>query len=87
VADDDPKAWTLTTTMLTADAVHTLDHIHDRNPVPLPPELWAEWLDPRVEGTQDFVDRAVAAAVAVAERLEIVKVSAVTDEAPGEVLA
>jgi putative SOS response-associated peptidase YedK len=84
VADDDPKAWTLTTTMLTADAVHTLDHIHDRNPVPLPHEMWAEWLDPRVEGTQDFVDRAVAAAVAVAEQLEIVELSAVTDEGPKE---
>lgn len=80
--DDDPHLWTLTTTILTADSVHTLDHIHDRNPVPLPRDLWDDWLDPRIEGTQGFVDAAVAAAVDVAESLEIVELDAVTDERP-----
>jgi putative SOS response-associated peptidase YedK len=60
-------------------------HIHDRNPVPLPRDMWAEWLDPRVEGTQDFVDRAVAAAIAVAEQLEIVELLAVTDDGPKQI--
>ena len=81
-ADDDPERWVLTATILTADAVHTLDHIHDRNPVPLPPEWWADWLDPRIEGDQAFVDAAVAAAVGVAETLDVVEVVAVTDDAP-----
>ena len=80
--DDDPRVWTLTTTILTADSVHTLDHIHDRNPVPLPRAFWNDWLDPRIEGTQDFVDAAVAAAVPVAESLEILELNAVTDEEP-----
>lgn len=80
--DDDPGVWTLTTTMLTADSVHTLDHIHDRNPVPLPREFWNDWLNPRIEGTQDFVDAAVAAAIPVAESLEIVELAAVTDDEP-----
>lgn len=80
--DDDPRLWTLTTTILTADSVHTLDHIHDRNPVPLPRDLWDDWLDPRIEGTQGLVDAAVAAAVGVAESLEIVELDAVTDEQP-----
>jgi len=80
--DDDPRVWTLTTTILTADSVHTLDHIHDRNPVPLPRAFWNDWLDPRIEGTQDFVDAAVAAAVPVAESLEIMELNAVTDDEP-----
>lgn len=82
VPPDDPDRWTLTATMLTADAVHTLDHIHDRNPVPLPRELWGDWLNPDIEGDQTFVDAAVAAAIPVAEALEIVEVAAVTDDAP-----
>ena len=80
--DDDPQLWTLTTTILTADSVRTLDHIHDRNPVPLPRAIWNDWLDPRIEGTQEFVDAAVAAAVPVAESLEIVELDAVTDDKP-----
>lgn len=80
--DDDPAQWALTTTILTANSVHTLEHIHDRNPVPLPRALWDQWLDPTIEGTQAFVDAAVAAAIGVAERLEIVQITAVTDGAP-----
>ena len=82
LADDDPGVWTLTTTILTANSVHTLAHIHDRNPVPLPPELWNDWLNPRIEGTQDFVDAAVAAAIPVAEALEFVELASVTDDEP-----
>ena len=80
--DDDPRVWTLTTTILTADSVRTLDHIHDRNPVPLPRSFCNDWLDPRIEGSQDFVDAAVAAAVPVAESLEIMELDAVTDDEP-----
>ena len=82
LADDDPDVWTLTTTILTADSVRTLDHIHDRNPVPLPRDLWDDWLDPRIEGTQDFVDAAVAAAIPVAESLDVIELAAVTDDEP-----
>lgn len=80
--DDDPAAWALTTTILTADSVHTLEHIHDRNPVPLPPSWWADWLNPTIEGDQSFVDAAVQAAIPVADALEIVQIVAVTDERP-----
>ena len=79
---DDPAAWSLTTAMLTADAVHTLDHIHDRNPVPLPPSWWADWLNPQIEGDQSFVDAAVQAAIPVAETLQLQQITAVTDERP-----
>ena len=80
--DDDPNVWTLTTTILTADAVHTLDYIHDRNPVPLPRDWWDDWLDPELEADQAFVDAAVAAAVPVAEALDIQQVLAVNDAEP-----
>lgn len=82
LADDDPHLWTLTTTMLTADAVRTLDHIHDRNPVPLPREWWDDWLNPAIDGDQSFVDAAVAAAIPVAESLEIRRIAAANDDEP-----
>ncbi len=82
LADDDPNLWTLTTTILTADAVHTLDHIHDRNPVPLPRDWWDDWLNPAIEGDQSFVDAAVAAAVPVAESLHIIQILAANDDEP-----
>ena len=86
VPDDDPKAWTLTATILTADSVHTLDHIHDRNPVPLPREWRDEWLDPGALGDQTFVDAAVAAAVGVAESLHFWEVGPVKGDGPELVL-
>ena len=75
LADDDPNAWTLTTTILTAGAVDELLQIHDRNPVMLPREWWDHWLDPELEGTQELVDAAVAAALPVASSLEVYEVA------------
>lgn len=80
--DGHPCQWTLTTTILTSDAVETLANIHNRNPVPLPREWWDDWLDPTIDGDQSFVDAAVAAAVPVANALVAVRVVAVTDEHP-----
>jgi putative SOS response-associated peptidase YedK len=81
-ADDDPARWVLTTTILTMPTVAPLADIHDRNPVPLAPEFWRDWLDPSLAGDQSFVDAAVAASVPVAEALELEEVKAVTDEEP-----
>ena len=44
--DDDPEAWRTTFTIITTDAEPGLDRIHDRMPLVLPPERWADWLDP-----------------------------------------
>ena len=82
LARDDPERWHLTATILTSDAVHTLEHIHDRNPVPLPRELWDHWLDPTVVGDQALLDEAVRAAVTVASSLEFYEVGPVVDEGP-----
>ena len=44
--DDDPQAWRTTFTILTTAAEPGLDRIHDRMPLVLPRERWADWLDP-----------------------------------------
>jgi putative SOS response-associated peptidase YedK len=44
-ADDDPDRWLWTCTIITQQADDLLGHIHDRNPVVVPPDLRAAWLD------------------------------------------
>lgn len=79
---DDPERWHLTATILTSDAVQTLADIHDRNPVPLPRELWDHWVDPTVVGDQDLLDEAVRAALPVAGDLVFDRVGPVTGDSP-----
>ncbi len=43
---DDPRAWLTTYTIITAEAEPGLDRIHDRQPLVLEREDWADWLDP-----------------------------------------
>ena len=50
--DDDPKAWLLSTTILTTTAVDAVGRIHDRMPVIVTPEARAAWLDPDVPGAE-----------------------------------
>jgi putative SOS response-associated peptidase YedK len=45
LADDDPNRWLWTCTVITQEAPDLLGQIHDRNPVVVPPELRAQWLD------------------------------------------
>ncbi len=44
-ADDDPDRWLWSCTIITQQATDLLGEIHDRNPVLVPPELQAAWLD------------------------------------------
>lgn len=46
LADDDPDAWLATFSIVTTAAEPGLDRIHDRQPVVLDPERFADWLDP-----------------------------------------
>ena len=46
LADDDPDAWLTTYTIITTAAEPGLDRIHDRQPLVLEREAWADWLDP-----------------------------------------
>jgi putative SOS response-associated peptidase YedK len=45
LADDDPERWLWTCTIITQQATDLLGEIHDRNPVIVPAELQAAWLD------------------------------------------
>ena len=38
------RVWS--TTIITTDAIDEIGHIHDRSPVLLRPDMWADWLDP-----------------------------------------
>lgn len=79
---DDDSRWLLTATILTSPAVPHLAEIHDRNPVPLPKDLWSWWLDPETEGDQAMVDAAVAAARPVAEALDLYEVNPLRGNGP-----
>ncbi|MCW2601936.1 MAG: putative response-associated peptidase, partial [Pseudonocardiales bacterium] len=45
LADDDPNRWLVTCTIITQQATDLLGEIHDRNPVIVPADLRAAWLD------------------------------------------
>ncbi|MDQ6739984.1 MAG: SOS response-associated peptidase [Actinomycetota bacterium] len=44
--DDHPDKWLRTCTIITTAAADSLGHIHDRTPLIVPPDLYADWLDP-----------------------------------------
>lgn len=44
--EGDPLAWLVTCTIITTAAEAGLDRIHDRQPLVLDPDQWADWLDP-----------------------------------------
>ena len=44
--DDPERRWLHSTTVVTTAANQTMAAVHDRMPVMVPPDRWAEWLDP-----------------------------------------
>ena len=44
--EDHPDAWLVTATIITTSAPDELGQIHDRMPMVIRPESWADWLDP-----------------------------------------
>ena len=44
--DDDPLAWRTTYAIVTTTAEPGLDRLHERMPLVLAPQHWAQWLDP-----------------------------------------
>ena len=58
--EDDPNKWLLSCTVLTTTAHDTLGNVHDRAPGIIPPEMFADWLDPDTQDkakVQDLLDR------------------------------
>lgn len=50
---DHPERWLRTCTILTGPASDSLGYLHDRTPVIVPREMWADWLDPETMGESD----------------------------------
>jgi putative SOS response-associated peptidase YedK len=72
VPDGDPAAWLWTTTIITTSAPDELGQIHDRMPMVISPESWADWLDP---GNSDIGDLQALLAPAQAHGLASYPVS------------
>jgi putative SOS response-associated peptidase YedK len=72
VPDGDPEAWLWSATIVTTSAPDELGRIHDRMPMVIAPDSWADWLDPANSDTSDL--RALLAP-AVADGLESYPVS------------
>jgi putative SOS response-associated peptidase YedK len=51
--EDDPGRRLLSFMVLTTTAHDSLGHVHDRAPVNIPPDMYADWLNP---GTTDKAD-------------------------------
>ena len=49
--DEDPRAWLLSTTIITTSARDEVGRIHDRMPVAVLPEQRDAWLDPQTPGS------------------------------------
>lgn len=61
-AEDDPRAWLMTTAVLTTDAEDAVGQIHDRMPLFVEREHWDDWLDPDIDGsTSDLADLLIPA--------------------------
>lgn len=71
-ADEDPSAFRWTTTVITTEAEDSLGRIHDRMPLMLTPDRYAEWLDPSITSTERLL---ALLSPAVPGRLEATPVS------------
>ena len=60
--EDDPQAFRWTCTVLTTEAEDDVGHIHDRMPLMVTADRWAQWLDPTVKGKDNLLSLLVPAA-------------------------
>lgn len=54
-AEDDPDRFRWTVSVITTEAEDSLGQIHDRMPMMVEPERWAQWLDPRAAGRDELL--------------------------------
>ncbi len=52
--DDHERAWLWTATIITTSAPDELGRIHDRMPMVIEPDRWADWLDPAAGDPADL---------------------------------
>jgi putative SOS response-associated peptidase YedK len=55
VPEGDPGRWLLSCTVLTTTTQDALGHVHDRSPVIIPRDRFAEWLDPDLTDKNDIL--------------------------------
>jgi putative SOS response-associated peptidase YedK len=68
-------AWLVTYAVLTREAEPGLSAVHDRMPLVLPPEAWAEWLDPATTAPEQVAAQLDAARSVPPGRFSAVPVS------------
>ncbi|WP_136610593.1 SOS response-associated peptidase [Sinomonas albida] len=51
--DDHPEKWLRTATIITNAASDAIGHIHDRTPLIVSQDMWADWLDPETTSESD----------------------------------
>ncbi len=54
-AEDDPLAWLATCAVITTSAEDELGRIHERMPMLIEQDRWADWLDPGVPDARGFL--------------------------------
>jgi putative SOS response-associated peptidase YedK len=59
---DDELSWLWTATIITTSAPDDLGRIHDRMPMVIQPDSWADWLDPATDDPGDLMALLVPAA-------------------------
>ena len=69
--EDDPDLFRWTCTVITTDAEDSLGHIHDRMPLMVTPDRWADWLDPTVSGKDRLLSLLVPAAPGLLEAFPV----------------
>ncbi len=69
--EDDPQAFRWTCTVLTTEAEDDVGHIHDRMPLMVTADRWAQWLDPTVKGKDNVLSLLVPAAPGTLEAFPV----------------
>ncbi len=59
--DDHPQAWLWTAAIITTEATDDVGWVHDRMPMVVSPDQWADWLDPAA-GDADSLLRSITPA-------------------------
>ena len=72
----DPENELLSYSLVTRPAIAASATVHDRMPLILPSETYAEWLDPERDGDQELIDQAIEASDGVVQELQV-------EESPG----
>jgi putative SOS response-associated peptidase YedK len=81
---DHPEAWLWTSTIITTSAPDEIGRIHDRMPMVIRPELWADWLDPGNSDTAGLLAlMAPAGSGALLTRPVSTQVNSVRNNGPG----